>query len=106
MIYHSNKIENDRVTRDKVEKIKFKSKSDSKYDQEVDIEIKNLDHAYDWMLNNFDAVTDNISFFCQELNKQILADLPNSDNGAFRSVKVEMGSHVFLSQLTLDSIYL
>jgi Fic family protein len=92
VIFHSNKIEGSPLTRGETETV-LAHNQEGLTTQEL--EAKNLEVAYYWMLDNFKSMFDQPEAFLREINRMILKDV-KSDGGQYRTDKVSLSGMNFI----------
>ncbi|HMH43697.1 MAG TPA: Fic family protein [Pyrinomonadaceae bacterium] len=92
IIFHSNKIEGSPLTRGETETVLTHDRDGLSIQE---LEAKNLETAYYWMLENFKSVFDRPEAFVREINRLILRDVkPNG--GQYRTDKVSLSGMNFV----------
>ncbi len=93
IIFHSNKIEGSPLTRGETETIL--SQEDRSGLSEKQLEAKNLEAAYYWMLANFESCLEQPEAFIREINRLIVKDIqPNC--GQYRTDQVSLSGMDFV----------
>jgi Fic family protein len=93
IIFHSNKIEGNPLTKGETESVL--SQDDRNVLSEKELEAKNLEAAYDWMLANFESCLDQPEAFIREINGLIVKDIkPNG--GQYRTEQVSLSGMDFV----------
>lgn len=87
MVYHSIKIEGNKLTEGETVKL-LESKHDLGQSKDQK-EAINLERAFEWVIQNLDALYDEPESFLRHINKIILDDL-SSDAGQYRKGPVEL----------------
>jgi len=92
LVFHSNKIEGNPLTKGETEKILKKEDIDGFTKSER--EAFNLENAYKWMIENYDACTNEPEGFIRTINKMILEGVAKG-GGEYRMQPVEISGMDF-----------
>lgn len=92
LIYHSNKIEGNPLSKGETEALLEGNKKNIKMIKEK--EALNLGNAFDWAVNNLESVIDEPAGFIRELNKIILSGI-EENGGKYRNEQVNLSGMNF-----------
>jgi molecular chaperone DnaK (HSP70)/fido (protein-threonine AMPylation protein) len=92
IIFHSNKIEGNPLTIGETEEVLANPNQSNL--SEKQLEAKNLETAYNWMLENFESFFDRPEPFIREINKIINKDIKES-GGKYRTESVSISGTEF-----------
>lgn len=93
VIFHSNKIEGNPLTKGETEEVL--SQSDRAELSEKELEAQNLETAYYWMLDHVEDFFDQPEAFTREINRQILQNIKQNP-GQYRTEPVSLSGMDFV----------